>query len=221
MRRQAIRCRTWNSDHLTPTIGSLSVALSLEQRPELGITHIVSVCPEYPSTGPNHLTIPIVDSEYADILIHLPVACRFVQSALDQGGRVLVHCVMGISRSTTIVAAYREHHWTLSLDHLLMKTLTFAVMKTRQITASAAIRFIRQCASISTRWFLTIITSFQVDHRWIQTPAFSNNLIPLRIALMSLHLLTRPIFRGRARTKLHHFPKSNSRHYCVFANAKF
>ena len=102
---------------------SLSAAVSLEQRSKLGITHIVSVCPEYPSTGPNHLTIPVQDSEYEDILIHLPMACRFVQTALDQGGRVLVHCVMGISRSTTVVAAYCEYHRALSFDHLSMKNL--------------------------------------------------------------------------------------------------
>jgi len=105
-------------------LSNLSAAVSLEQRSQLGITHIVSVCPEYPSTGPNHLTIPVQDSEYEDILIHLPMACRFVQTALDQGGRVLVHCVMGISRSTTVVAAY--------------------LMKTRRITASAAMRLIKQ-----------------------------------------------------------------------------
>ena len=74
----------------------------------MGITHIVSVCPDYPSTGPRHLTIPVEDSELENLLIHLPEACRFIHNALEQGGRVLIHCVMGISRSTTVLAAYRE-----------------------------------------------------------------------------------------------------------------
>jgi protein tyrosine phosphatase len=64
------------------------------------------VCPEYPSTGPNHLTIAVDDSEYENLLIHLPQTCRFMQDTLDEGGTVLVHCVMGVSRSTTVVAAY-------------------------------------------------------------------------------------------------------------------
>lgn len=87
---------------------SLSSALSLDVHPELGITHLVSVCPEYASRGPNHLSIPVQDSEYEDLLLHLPKACRFIQAALDQVGKVLVHCVMGISRSATVISAYRK-----------------------------------------------------------------------------------------------------------------
>jgi len=52
------------------------------------------------------LIIPVQDSEYDDILIHLPDASRFIRTALDAGGKVLVHCLMGISRSATVVAAY-------------------------------------------------------------------------------------------------------------------
>ena len=87
---------------------SLSAALSVDQREQSGITHVISVCPNYPSTGEQHLSIPVHDTEYEDLLIHLPKTCGFIQAALDQGGKVLVHCVMGISRSTTVVAAYRK-----------------------------------------------------------------------------------------------------------------
>ncbi|KAI0268084.1 protein-tyrosine phosphatase-like protein [Gloeopeniophorella convolvens] len=87
-------------------IGNLSAAKSVDLRRQFGITHTLSVCPDCPSQGPNHFIIPVQDSEYDDILIHLPQACRFIQNALDAGGRVLVHCLMGISRSATVVAAY-------------------------------------------------------------------------------------------------------------------
>jgi membrane-associated phospholipid phosphatase len=54
------------------------------------------------------MVIPVQDSEYEDLLIHLPNACLFIETALSRGGKVLVHCVMGISRSATVVCAYRE-----------------------------------------------------------------------------------------------------------------
>lgn len=84
--------------------------MSLERLKDLGITHVLSVCPDYPpATGvTDHLAIPVQDSEYEDLLIHLPKACAFIQKALDQNGKILVHCVMGVSRSSTVVCAWRE-----------------------------------------------------------------------------------------------------------------
>ncbi|KAF5322269.1 hypothetical protein D9619_000122 [Psilocybe cf. subviscida] len=101
-------------------LGNLQVALSAEQKETLSITHIVSVCPEYPSTGRQHLYIPVQDTEYDDLLAHLPESCSFIEDALSRGGRVLVHCVMGISRSATVVAAF--------------------LMKTQKLSPSAAIK---------------------------------------------------------------------------------
>ena len=87
---------------------SLAGAKSIDLRRQFGITHLLSVCQDFPPEGPNHLIVPVQDSEYDDILIHLPGACRFIQNAVESGGRVLVHCHMGISRSATVIAAYCE-----------------------------------------------------------------------------------------------------------------
>ncbi|KAG6868111.1 hypothetical protein C0993_007489 [Termitomyces sp. T159_Od127] len=100
------------------TFASLPAARSLETLKRIGTTHVLSVCPDYPSTGPNHLTIAVDDSEYDNILIHLPTACDFIEAALKDNGKVLVHCVMGISRSATVVAAYREDSSTAAYVHL-------------------------------------------------------------------------------------------------------
>jgi dual specificity phosphatase 12 len=105
-------------------LGNLSSALSSDLRKQLGITHILSVCPDFPSTGPNHLCIPVQDSEYDDILIHLPEANRFIQNALHEGGRILVHCVMGVSRSATVLSAF--------------------LMQSRKMSSSQALEFIRK-----------------------------------------------------------------------------
>ncbi|EGN92577.1 hypothetical protein SERLA73DRAFT_65520 [Serpula lacrymans var. lacrymans S7.3] len=132
-------------------IGNLSAALSLEWRSKLGISHVLSVCPEYSSTGPKHLTICVQDSEYEDLLIHLPQACQFIQSALDEGGKILVHCVMGVSRSTTVVCAYCELNDNCFNVHSVVLRITvyaiyfrLQVMATRRCCAPAAIQFIRK-----------------------------------------------------------------------------
>lgn len=52
------------------------------------------------------MRISVEDVDYADLLIHLPSACQFIDQALRNGGNVLVHCVQGISRSATVIAAY-------------------------------------------------------------------------------------------------------------------
>ncbi|KAI6042215.1 hypothetical protein EDC04DRAFT_2564521 [Pisolithus marmoratus] len=106
-------------------IGNLAAALSQDIRKKLGITHVLSVCTEHTfEPQQNWLTVPVQDSEYEDLLIHLPRTCAFIQSALDGGGRVLVHCMMGISRSATVVCAY--------------------LMLSQRLPAQAAIRFLQR-----------------------------------------------------------------------------
>ncbi|KAF8174097.1 hypothetical protein BJ912DRAFT_66559 [Pholiota molesta] len=50
--------------------------------------------------------IQIDDTEDADILTHFLPSIHFIQAELDKGRGVLVHCQAGVSRSSTIVAAY-------------------------------------------------------------------------------------------------------------------
>ncbi|EIM88628.1 phosphatases II [Stereum hirsutum FP-91666 SS1] len=100
-------------------IGNLLSATSLSVHPELGITHILSVCPDFSSPTRNHMTIGVQDTEYDDLLIHLPNACQFIQAALDEGGKVLVHCVMGVSRSATVICAFLMQSRHMSVHEAL------------------------------------------------------------------------------------------------------
>ncbi|TFK43706.1 protein-tyrosine phosphatase-like protein [Crucibulum laeve] len=92
-------------------LGNIQAARSTRSLTERRITHILSVCTdqipaELPESGMTHLRIPVEDVDYADLLIHLPRACQFIDEALRNGGVVLVHCVQGISRSAAVAAAY-------------------------------------------------------------------------------------------------------------------
>ncbi|KAI0286099.1 protein-tyrosine phosphatase-like protein [Russula aff. rugulosa BPL654] len=90
----------------------LATAKDVTQLADLGITHVVSAienAPTFPSTYPlRTLHVSISDYDGEDILSHLPVTTSFIRGALAENpkNRILVHCFMGISRSTTIVMAY-------------------------------------------------------------------------------------------------------------------
>ncbi|KAF9057971.1 protein-tyrosine phosphatase-like protein [Panaeolus papilionaceus] len=92
-------------------LGNIMAARSTRSLTENRITHILSVCTdpipaEVPESGICHLRIPVEDVDYADLLIQMPTACRFIEQSLRSGGVVLVHCGQGLSRSPAIVAAY-------------------------------------------------------------------------------------------------------------------
>ncbi|EFJ43763.1 MAP kinase phosphatase 3 [Volvox carteri f. nagariensis] len=76
---------------------------------EQGVTHIVQVGIEL---GPSHtgkfeyLHVPIQDVEGVDLIAQLPPVFQFMDSALAKGGVVLVHCMMGISRSASTCIAF-------------------------------------------------------------------------------------------------------------------
>lgn len=85
---------------------SAKKAVLLEER---HITHIVSVCnTDDVHYAPNikRLQVSAADSPSQNLLDEFPQTTRFIEDALDSGGRVFVHCEQGISRSPTVVAAY-------------------------------------------------------------------------------------------------------------------
>lgn len=79
----------------------------------LGITHIISVL-DFVPTFPNEmkhikkLHVRLSDSFREKITPHFDDTTAFIRNALqeDPKNKVLVHCVMGISRSATVVCAY-------------------------------------------------------------------------------------------------------------------
>ncbi|KAJ1969914.1 tyrosine protein phosphatase yvh1 [Dispira parvispora] len=73
------------------------------------ITHIVTMArgidPKYLHRY-RYLCVDILDMPSENILQHLDITYEFIRDAITQGGNVLVHCHMGISRSATVVIAY-------------------------------------------------------------------------------------------------------------------
>ena len=85
---------------------------SLYQREFLkqnGITHVVSVVlgisPPYPNDF-KYLTLNAIDEEKQNLIDKFDDAITFIDKAINENGKVLIHCICGVSRSVTICSAY-------------------------------------------------------------------------------------------------------------------
>ncbi|KZT09688.1 phosphatases II [Laetiporus sulphureus 93-53] len=111
-------------------ISDLASAESAASLRAHGITHVLSaMCGRVilpPDVPIKQLQLPLQDSPFAELAEFLPTSTAFVANALrDPNARVLVHCVQGVSRSSSVVCAYliAEYGWTpdRALQFLLSK----------------------------------------------------------------------------------------------------
>lgn len=61
------------------------------------------------------MKIPIDDSPYANIAYYFERTIDKIDEMLRRGNKVLVHCVAGVSRSTTIIIAFLMKYRQMSL----------------------------------------------------------------------------------------------------------
>ena len=60
-----------------------------------------------------------MDSETQDIKQYFDQSGKFIDDAIKNGGRVMVHCHAGISRSSSIILAYLIKYKNMSFDEAL------------------------------------------------------------------------------------------------------
>ncbi|RWS09276.1 protein phosphatase Slingshot 2-like protein, partial [Dinothrombium tinctorium] len=94
-------------------------ASNLEELKHNGITRILNVSREIDNFYPgifDYYNVRVYDDETAELLRHWEETYRYIQDARKEGGKVLVHCKMGISRSASVVIAYlmKFKNWNLS-----------------------------------------------------------------------------------------------------------
>ncbi|XP_066479802.1 dual specificity protein phosphatase 15 [Tiliqua scincoides] len=89
-------------------LGNFIDAKDLDQLRQHSITHIVSIheSPQPFIPGIAYLRITLPDMPEANIKKHFKECIHFIHSCRLRGGNCLVHCLAGVSRSTTIVLAY-------------------------------------------------------------------------------------------------------------------
>ncbi|KAF8319045.1 phosphatases II [Clavulina sp. PMI_390] len=108
-------------------LGPFIVSKSADRMRELGITHVVcirdakeawTVYPRFPGQF-EYLTLDVEDTEDQNLIRLFPQALHFINTAIANGGRVLVHCNGGISLSPTFAIMYVMQHFKLPWDDAL------------------------------------------------------------------------------------------------------
>ncbi|XP_077445447.1 dual specificity protein phosphatase 22-A isoform X2 [Stigmatopora argus] len=89
-------------------LGNIRDAENRQSLSENGITHILSV---YNNARPvfedkTYLCIHAADASSQNLLQHFKECIQFIHECRLNGGACLVHCLAGVSRSTTMVVAY-------------------------------------------------------------------------------------------------------------------
>jgi atypical dual specificity phosphatase len=69
--------------------------------------------------GVLHMRIRMYDSDTEPIYDVLAAAVAFIADAMTNNGTVFVHCVMGMSRSPTLVAAYLMAHHAMNAEEAI------------------------------------------------------------------------------------------------------
>ena len=98
-----------------------------------GITHVLNLTllPSIPEVAAlaTCLQIPLTDTTDQDISACLDDAIAFIDAARDSGGRVLVHCFAGVSRTAAITIAY----FLFAFEHMTLDDAYKAVRAKRPV----------------------------------------------------------------------------------------
>ncbi len=96
-------------------------ALSPERLRQYGITQIVSAMVDpipsaLLSVVDTHVQVSVEDIDYSNLRVHFDTVADRIAREARRGGRTLVHCMAGVSRSATLVLAYLIKHQKMSLS---------------------------------------------------------------------------------------------------------
>ncbi|XP_072000991.1 dual specificity protein phosphatase 16 [Engystomops pustulosus] len=112
----------------------------LMQQNEIGfVLNASNTCPKPDFICDSHfLRVPVNDSFCEKILPWLDKSVDFIEKAKASNGRVLVHCLAGISRSATIAIAYIMKRMDMNLDE------AYRFVKEKRPTISPNFNFLGQ-----------------------------------------------------------------------------
>nr|XP_005575036.1 dual specificity protein phosphatase 2 [Macaca fascicularis] len=129
-------------------LGSCSHSSDLQGLQACGITAVLNVsasCPNHFEGLFRYKSIPVEDNQMVEISAWFQEAIGFIDWVKNSGGRVLVHCQAGISRSATICLAYLMQSRRVRLDE------AFDFVKQRRGIISPNFSFMGQLLQFETQ----------------------------------------------------------------------
>lgn len=95
-------------------VGNGSAAKNLQYLKLIGVTHVVNMAEGEVDTDASYyqdhdikyLGVSISDTPSTKIELYFDTVAKFIANGIKEGGKVLVHCFMGYSRSASCAIAY-------------------------------------------------------------------------------------------------------------------
>jgi atypical dual specificity phosphatase len=102
---------SWNGSQITENIwiSDIASAYNYDKLKDIGITHVLTIVLGISPVFPDHfqyMNIPAQDIPDQDLQQYFLDATNFIDNAIKNNGKVLVHCSYGVSRSASMVIAY-------------------------------------------------------------------------------------------------------------------
>uniref|UniRef100_A0A8C1ZH13 Dual specificity protein phosphatase n=1 Tax=Cyprinus carpio TaxID=7962 RepID=A0A8C1ZH13_CYPCA len=119
-----------NADEVWPSlyIGNMDIAENCAEIRRRRFTHVLNCAHSsrrggeiYDGMGITYMGIDAHDSPTYDMSANFNKAAEFIHTALKGGGKILVHCHVGVSRSATIVLAYLMLKQNMTLVEAIQK----------------------------------------------------------------------------------------------------
>ncbi|XP_021957946.1 dual specificity protein phosphatase 14 [Folsomia candida] len=115
---------------------------------ELGITNVVNVTVELPCLNIDEIEsmkIQLDDSPYANLSYYFDRVADKVDEVRRKGGRIVIHCVAGVSRSATLIIAYLIKYKKMTLRQ------AYNFVKARRCCIRPNVGFFRQLVDYESR----------------------------------------------------------------------
>jgi len=129
-------------------IGNERDAANRETLKELGITHVLNATSHlalhFENDGIIYKRLPASDNANQNLKQYFSDAFSFIDDARQSGGRVLVHCQAGVSRSSTLTIAYIMKHSQMNMMD------TFKFVKNRRSIIAPNFNFMGQLLEFET-----------------------------------------------------------------------